>query len=97
MPTTDSLQKALKRLKPYLSEHYHVASLALFGSYARGEQNEGSDIDVLVDFHTTPDLLSFIEMEEFLHAQLHHPIDLVPKRKLKPRLKEQILREAIVI
>jgi len=97
MPTTNSLRKELKRLKPYLVEHYGVASLALFGSYARGEQRSDSDIDVLVEFHTTPDLLSFIEMEEYLHTQLRQPVDLVPKRKLKARLKQHILQEAIAI
>jgi predicted nucleotidyltransferase len=88
----------------YLKEHYSefqnkysVESLYLFGSYARDEQTENSDIDILVDFKKTPDLLTFIELEEYLSKSLQKSVDLVPKRKLKMSIKEQILDEAIAV
>lgn len=88
----------------YLKEHYSefqnkysVESLYLFGSYARDEQTENSDIDILVDFKKTPDLLTFIELEEYLSNSLQKSVDLVPKRKLKMSIKEQILDEAIAV
>ncbi len=60
-------------------------------------ERDDSDIDILVDFHVTPDLLTFIELEEFLSENLKKRVDLVPARKLKSSLKEQILKEAVVL
>ena len=56
-----------------------------------------SDIDILVEFKKTPDLLRFIELEEYLSASLQNSVDLVPKRKLKAEIRDQILKEAIAI
>ena len=90
----------LTYLKDHYSEYkqkYNVDTLYLFGSYARGEQTENSDIDLLVDFKKTPDLLTFIEFEEYLSNSLQKHVDLVPRRKLKMSIKDQILKEAIAI
>ena len=97
MSTTEDIKSDIQKLMPHLVSKYHILQLYLFGSYARGDQNEKSDIDLLVDFSKTPDLLTFIEIEEFLKERLHHSVDLVPRRRLKHRLKEQILHEAIAI
>ena len=80
-----------------MHEKYEIDKIYIFGSYARKEQHENSDIDLLVDFKKTPDLLTFIEIEEFLSKKLQNDVDLVPKRKLKPQLRDAILKEAIVI
>lgn len=90
------LQK-LSLLKTQLAENYHITLLALFGSMARGEATEKSDVDVLVDFSQTPDLLTFIELEETLKNALGKNIDLVPKRKLRAELSQSILKEAIAV
>jgi len=90
------LQK-LTLLKPEISEEYHISSLALFGSIARGEQTLNSDVDLLVDFSDTPDLLRFIELEEKIKAVLGRNIDLVPRRKLRAELFEQIESEKIAV
>ncbi len=82
---------------PCLREHHAVSRLYLFGSYARGEARGESDIDLLVDFDRTPDLLNFIEMEKYLKKQLRKKVDLVPRRKLKSPLRARILEEAIAI
>ena len=86
----------------YLKEHYsefkdeyHIDSLYLFGSFARNEQSVNSDIDLLVEFKKTPDLLRFIELEEYLSTSLQNSVDLIPKRKLKAEIRDQILKEAI--
>ncbi len=84
-------------MKPYLISKYAVSNLYIFGSYAREEQTDKSDIDLLVDFSSTPDLLTFIELEEYISNKLHVSVDLVPKRKLKAQIREQILNEAIKI
>ncbi len=50
MRTQEELLQQLRRLKAVLSERYPIAQLALFGSYARNDQHEGSDCDLLVAF-----------------------------------------------
>jgi len=97
MLSLQQVKNTLILLKPYLQEKYNISTMALFGSYAREEQTVKSDIDILVDFEKTPDLLTFIEIEEFLKEKLKSAVDLVPRRKLKSQLKSQILKEAISI
>ena len=97
MYSLQELKKAIASLKPYMREKYEVDNIFIFGSYVRGEQTKKSDIDLLVDFKNTPDLLTFIEIEEFLSDKLHLEVDLVPKRKLKPQIREDILKEAIAV
>ena len=97
MKTLEQIHKKLEDLKPYLKQRYAVSSLYIFGSYTRFEQTPQSDVDILVDFITVPDLLTFIEIEEFLSKELGIQVDLVPKRKLKKALKEHIMNEAIAI
>lgn len=88
------VRRALRSLLPILAERYHVASIALFGSYVRAEQQLESDLDVLVTFSETPSLFEFIRLEQFLSDQLGVRVDLVMRDALKPHIGERILREA---
>ena len=97
MSSLKQIQDNLLSIKSFLVDNYSVESLYIFGSYARQEQTRQSDIDILIDFKKTLDLLTFIEIEEYLSKKLHNDVDLVPKRKLKLQIKEQILQEAIAI
>ena len=87
----------LKNNYSFLQNKFNIKSLELFGSFARGNYNKNSDIDLLVEFNKTPDLLTFIEIEEYLSQKLKTKVDLVVKRKLKSQLKNTILKEAIAI
>jgi len=51
---------------PRLRQEYTVASLGLFGSYVRGEQRKGSDLDVLIEFSKVPGMLRFLDLEREL-------------------------------
>ena len=93
----ESIIDMLKNQKAFLYDKFSIKNLNLFGSVARGDDNNDSDIDILVEFYKTPDLLTFIEIEEYLSKTLNQKVDLVIKRKLKPQLKETILKEAIAI
>ncbi|MGE4398937.1 MAG: nucleotidyltransferase family protein [Campylobacterales bacterium] len=97
MPTRDIVLSVLKQVKPDIEAKYHINSLALFGSVARGDDNANSDVDLLVEFSTAPDLLTFIELEERLKAALGRNVDLVPRRKLRAELADSILREAVAV
>jgi len=97
MKSLNVIKQEIFSVKDYVKDIYNIDSLYIFGSYAREEQTEKSDLDILVDFKKTPDLLTFIEIEDFLSKKLHLNVDLVPKRKLKPQLQATILKEAILI
>jgi uncharacterized protein len=97
MGLDQDIKSKLKCLKPMLKERFQVKTIGFFGSYARGEQNQESDIDVLVEFSegSSIDLFDFIELEDFLTKQLGVKVDLATKKALKPIIKDQILKETI--
>ena len=86
----ESIIDMLKNQKAFLYDKFSIKNLNLFGSVARRDDNNDSDIDILVEFYKTPDLLTFIEIEEYLSKTLNQKVDLLIKRKLKPQLKETI-------
>ena len=93
----ESYQEQLRRLLPTLRERYSVGSLEIFGSDARHEQQSDSDLDVLVTFSETPGLLKFVALENYLSDTLGIKVNLVMRNALKPRIGEQILKEAVAI
>lgn len=95
MKSLEEIKRTINKHKLFLRERFKVKSIGVFGSYLRGEQSEESDIDILVEFHSTIDLLEFIELEIFLSEMLGSKVDLVMKDTLKPRIKNRILKEAI--
>jgi predicted nucleotidyltransferase len=83
---------------PELRRQYGVRSFGLFGSYVRGEQRPGSDLDLLVEFDDRPlTLLQFIALENHLSDLLGVKVDLVEKEALKPAIGRHILKEVVPI
>ncbi len=72
-----------------------ICSLAVFGSTARGEADEDSDIDILVEFNRPIGLLHFSKVRLRLETLLDHPVDLVSRNALIDELKDDILAEAV--
>jgi len=87
--------RILKQQRKELEEHFNVASLSLFGSVARDEASVDSDVDLLVEFSKPVGLFQFIELQQRLEELLDSKVDLGTPRSLKPRIKDQVLREAI--
>ncbi|MDZ4677591.1 MAG: nucleotidyltransferase family protein [Oligoflexia bacterium] len=73
----------------------HVKSLFVFGSVARGEEKKTSDIDFLVEFSQPVGMFDFLGLMYFLEDLLKTKIDLATKKALHPRLRDDILKEAI--
>ena len=93
----EELIRVIREHLPDLRERYGVESLGIFGSYARGEQREDSDLDVLVEFFRTPDLFEFVALKHELSDILGINVDLVMKDALKPRIGKRILQEVIQV
>jgi uncharacterized protein len=91
-PTIDTLRSQLRGMLPELRKRYPIASLGLFGSWVRGEQRAGSDLDVLVEFDG-PIGWRIVTLEDELSDRLGVKVDLVPRRGLRPRVSERILAE----
>ncbi|MBI4558272.1 MAG: nucleotidyltransferase family protein [Candidatus Hydrogenedentes bacterium] len=77
-------------------EDLEVSSLALFGSAARNEASESSDIDLLVEFRQPVGLFTFYRVQEYLEDLLGTPrVDLVLRRAVIDELKDRIYGEAV--
>lgn len=74
---------------------FGVQSLALFGSVARDEATETSDLDFLVEFEGTATFDRYMDLKFFLEDLFGKPVDLVTRRSLKPQIAESVLEEAI--
>ncbi len=87
----------LKTCMNILKEKYGITSLSLFGSTARGEQKEGSDIDLFVDTET-PNPFLLMDAKEFLEETTGTSVDIVRNHQnLNPRLRRRILKDGIFI
>lgn len=81
----------------YLKEHDPL-KIGIFGSFARGDNKKGSDIDILVEFKESPSLLTLIKLENDLSEILGVKVDLVTTGALKnKRIKKSIQKDLINI
>lgn len=86
----------LQRHSAELREEFGVSSLRIFGSVARGEQNEGSDVDICVEMQ--PRIFLLIALKEKLEHLLGCPVDLIRKhRNMNPLLEEEINRNSLYV
>jgi predicted nucleotidyltransferase len=97
MKTFDELRQLLSPQKQSLCEIYQITEIGIFGSYARGEETELSDVDILVDYETAPTFIMLVELRDYLSQLFGLKVDVVTKNGLKPRIRERVLAEAIYI
>jgi len=90
------LQNIEKGVIPILRK-YGVVRSAIFGSIARGEGTEKSDLDILVEFQGEKSLLDLVSLQFALQDALNMKVDVVTYRSVHPLLKEKILEESIQI
>ena len=73
---------------------YHVKTLRVFGSFARGELQTESDVDLLVTFSKPTSLLRMVGLERELTATIGRKVDLLTTKSVSPYLRSRILRES---
>ncbi len=94
--TRKEILKLLSQNKSELEKKFKVSRLALFGSYARGDQRPDSDVDILVD--VDPSIgLEFVGLAERIEQLIELPVELVSRRAVKPRNMKFIEQELIYV
>ena len=94
-PKAAEYARILPEHMPELERDYGVASLALFGSYVRGEEQEGSDLDMLVDFSRPIGMFGLVATERYMSELVGVEVDLVTRPSLRRRIGRAILEEAV--
>ena len=90
------ISEIAQKIKPLLIE-YRVEKAALFGSFARGEGTNQSDIDILVKTPRSLGLFGFIKLNQQLAKKLGKSVDLVEYSTIKNSIKESILAQQIIL
>jgi uncharacterized protein len=94
---TDSVQilNYLAINKERFQREYHLKSIGVFGSYARGEQTEKSDIDIIIEFEEGTDNLYDIKqkLKTEIQSIFKLPVDVCREKYIKPFFRDYILQE----
>ena len=77
-----------------LASQHRVRSLKVFGSVARGDDSDDSDLDLIAEFEDDATLFNSFALQEALEALLQHRVELATGQGLHPMIREQVLREA---
>ena len=93
----DELLDLLRTHKAILARRFGVTELALYGSFARDQGTEASDIDILVGFDTPPDLERYFGAHFYLEELLGRPVDLATSGELRVEIRPYVEQEAINI
>lgn len=97
METKENILQILRDIKSELTGMYNVRSLALFGSYSRGDQTEQSDVDILVEFERPISGLTFVGLAETIERHLNKQVDIVPADGIKPRYMNFIRKDLVYV
>jgi uncharacterized protein len=89
----DHVRAIVKEHDARLRSEFKVKRMYVFGSVARGEENPGSDVDILVEYEDVPGLHELVGLEEFLEERIGRKVDL--GTRLKPGARERSEREMI--
>lgn len=93
-PTGQRVAAHRGELRETLRRH-GVANPEIFGSAARGDDREGSDVDILVDFPPGTSIIDIIGIQHELEDMLGVPVDLVPRNGLKERVRSRAAKDLL--
>ena len=88
----ENLQVITEKLSPILAKN-RIISAAVFGSYARGEENEQSDIDILIETPRPFGLIQFIQLKQEMESAIQKKVDLVTPNSLNKFIRPQTMKD----
>ena len=92
----EEILSLLSQNKSQLENRFKIRRIALFGSYARGDQQLDSDVDILVDIDSSVGL-EFVTLAELIEQLLGLPVELVSRRAIKPNKLKYIEQDLIYV
>ena len=99
MINTQEILTYLNTNKELFYKQFNINKIGVFGSFARNEQTDNSDIDIIIEMpRGTEDIFEKKqELKQILKSQFHREIDICRERAIKPLFKEIILKDAIYV
>jgi uncharacterized protein len=99
MISKNEILNFLREKKDELSSEFNVTKVGLFGSFARNEETEYSDIDLIIEFepNTTHLFDKKIKIKQLIENRFHRNVDLCREKYIKPYFKKHILQSAIYV
>lgn len=97
--TKSDILSFLTKRKLEFENKYRVSKIGLFGSYARGEETENSDIDIILEFFPSTENLTEIKsaLQNIIGQQFGKEVDICREKYIKPYYRKQILQSAIYV
>lgn len=89
-------EEKLKKIKNKLREN-GAESIILVGSYARNEQTEESDIDIIVDFKDKKSLLEIVRLQRELSEEINIDVDLLTRNSINPLILKEMEKDKVVV
>lgn len=93
----EEVKLQLQALKPTLKKRFNVETIDIFGSFAREEQTQNSDLDILVTYSAAVSLFTIYDLKQYLKRKLHMKVDVISKEFLNKHIKDQVLNEAVTV
>ena len=96
MDNTSQILAYLSSNKDRLMREYHLTKIGVFGSVARGDHSEQSDLDIIVEFDDEVKDLYLVKkhLRDEIQRQFNRPVDICREKFIKPVIKEHILSQA---
>lgn len=95
--STGEILRILTGLKVEAMQRFKAEIKGIFGSYVRGEQKAGSDLDVLVEFEEGANLLDLVGLAMLLEEKLNLKVDIVPESAIREELRDIVLSEKVAV
>jgi predicted nucleotidyltransferase len=95
----ETVKRKIAESKAYLKDTYGIEEIALFGSLTRDDFKPDSDIDIVIELNNNKNIgmLGFARIKFYLESILQKEVDLVIKNGLKPLIKDNILKQMIIV
>ncbi len=97
MVSKEKILDSIRAELPFIKKTYEVKKIGLFGSYARDEQKEISDVDLLVEFSTPISFFTLFKLEDYLSDKLDVEVEIVTPGALKELTIPTIMRDLIYV
>ena len=92
MVSSKEIEKKITEIKPFLQKEFLVEQIGYFGSFARGDYSEDSDVDIIVACKRGLGW-KFFDLKDYLESVLGRKVDLVTENSLRKQWKESILNQ----